>query len=53
MPPDVVALMPAGSIRNLQTLPARDLDLLLEADIVPVSGLIFLEGKHDGDPLKN
>jgi manganese/zinc/iron transport system substrate-binding protein len=41
---DVVALMPAGVDPHLYKASARDLDLLLEADIVLYHGL-FLEGK--------
>jgi len=41
---DVIALMPAGVDPHLYKASARDLDLLLEADIVLYHGL-FLEGK--------
>lgn len=41
---DVVALMPAGVDPHLYKASARDLDLLLEADLVLYHGL-FLEGK--------
>ena len=41
---DVIALMPAGVDPHLYKASARDLDLLLEADLVIYHGL-FLEGK--------